>query len=701
MASIVSGYSYDIFISYRQKDNTYDGWVTEFVGNLRKELEATFKNEVNIFFDANPIDGLHETHDVDDSLRDKLKCLVFIPIISQTYCDPSCFAWKNELLSFKQMANDDAIGMKVKLSGGNVASRILPVVIHELDLDDRKLLEGELGPIRSVDFVFSSSGVNRPLRSKDDDLRADSSKQPLYRDQVNKVANAVKGLIAGIRQPGTGVSMAVHSQESSREQGRPSKLMKATVIGTLVLLMVVAGYFYIDARYRTPTSIAVLPFADMSPKHDQEWFADGLSEELINMLTRVPTLEVKARTSSFAFKGKDEDIRSIADKLSATHVLEGSVRQMGDRIKVTAQLIRASDGNHMWSETFESKTDDIFAIQDEIANAVVKALRRTLFEQVPELRSHAVDPRAINFYLQGRYNTIHHKTDLAIRNYWSAIRIDSLYAKAWAGLAWTYTTMSPTDSLSGKEILRKRAQFARKAIALEPQDPDAMRAMIQLYLGKWEWKKFEVMAREAIQAHPNNAEVISFASIVDGYRGNYQPVKLALEKAIRIDPLNYLWHVCLGDIYMLLGDLGRAEASMKTGLSLGRDVPGVMAMMASHAVKKKEYNTALAYLDSAESNGDPWFPLQKFYPLYAMGKTKKANQLLDSIRNTFGRFIPTEIATCYAFKKSYDSAFMYFELAKKDSSEALAYLIEDPRIPAEFRKDIRYKELVRFVGLDK
>ena len=202
-------------------------------------------------------------------------------------------------------------------------------------------------------------------------------------------------------------------------------------------------------------------------------------------------------------------------------------------------------------------------------------------------------------------------------------------------------------------------------------------------------------------AHPNNAEVVTFASIVDEYQGNHQAAKLAGEKAIRIDPLNYLWHSWLGSIYMVLGDLGRAEASMRTGLSLGRDVPGMMVGMASIALEKKDYSTALAYLDSAESNGDPWFPLQKFYPLYAMGKTKKANQLLDSIRNTFGRFIPTEIATCYAFKKSYDSAFMYFELAKKDSSENLAYLFQDPRIPAEFRKDVRYKELVRFVGLVK
>src|SRR5512136_211602 len=136
MQSIIEGYNYDIFISYRQKDNKYDNWVTEFVDNLRKELEATFKEDISVYFDVNPHDALLETHDVDESLKDKLKCLIFIPILSRTYCDPNSFAWVNEFNAFIRLASTDRYGLKVRMSDGRVLSRVLPVSIHDLDNAD-------------------------------------------------------------------------------------------------------------------------------------------------------------------------------------------------------------------------------------------------------------------------------------------------------------------------------------------------------------------------------------------------------------------------------------------------------------------------------------------------------------------------------------------------------------------------------------
>src|SRR5512133_88016 len=127
MASLLPGFEYDIFISYRQKDNKYDGWVTQFVENLKLELESTFKEDISIYFDVNPHDGLLETHDVDASLKGKMKCLVFIPILSRTYCDPRSFAWEHEFKAFIDQASDDMFGLLVKLPDGNVANRILPV----------------------------------------------------------------------------------------------------------------------------------------------------------------------------------------------------------------------------------------------------------------------------------------------------------------------------------------------------------------------------------------------------------------------------------------------------------------------------------------------------------------------------------------------------------------------------------------------
>src|SRR5512135_1967225 len=145
MSSIIPGYNYDIFISYRQKDNKYDGWVTEFVDNLKRELEATFKEDVSVYFDINPHDGLLETHDVDASLKEKLKCLIFIPILSRTYCDSKSFAWEREFKTFVETASKDRFGLKIRLPDGNVVSRILPVRIYDIEPSDSALFESLAG----------------------------------------------------------------------------------------------------------------------------------------------------------------------------------------------------------------------------------------------------------------------------------------------------------------------------------------------------------------------------------------------------------------------------------------------------------------------------------------------------------------------------------------------------------------------------
>ena len=199
MSGILPGYEYDIFVSYRQKDNEYDGWVTEFVNNLNRELHATFKENISIYFDANPIDGLLETHIVDESLAKKLKCLIFLPVVSQTYCDPHSFAWKYELCSFNKFAKEDQIGRDIRLAGGNVASRILPIKINDLETEDKELLENELGGVlRSIEFIYRAPGVNRPLKPNDE--RAENINHTYYRDQINKVANAVKEIIVAIKK---------------------------------------------------------------------------------------------------------------------------------------------------------------------------------------------------------------------------------------------------------------------------------------------------------------------------------------------------------------------------------------------------------------------------------------------------------------------------------------------------------------------
>ncbi|MBZ5858418.1 adenylate/guanylate cyclase domain-containing protein [Flavihumibacter profundi] len=190
LGSIVPGYDCDIHISYRFNDNKYDGWVTEFVEKLQQELSATIKDKLSIFFDKRPEENLPES---------PVQSLIFIPIISQTYCDTSSPVWKREFAPFLAQAKSDSIGPNIKLSNGNAVSRVIPVKIHDIDTDDVKLLESELsGIMRSIDFIYRDEGVNRPLRPLDDEKNT-SPLRPMYRNQINKLANAVKEIISGIK----------------------------------------------------------------------------------------------------------------------------------------------------------------------------------------------------------------------------------------------------------------------------------------------------------------------------------------------------------------------------------------------------------------------------------------------------------------------------------------------------------------------
>ena len=220
MSSIISGYEYDIFISYRHNDNR-SGWVTEFVKNLQEELATTIKDPVSVYYDSNPHDGLLETHNVDKSLEGKLRCLIFIPILSHTYCDPKSFAWNSEFLVFCKLAKADPLALNVRLANKNVASRILPARIHDLDGKDQALFERESGgPLRAIDFIFRSRGVNRPLTPQDN--RTDNLDRTFYRDQLNKTANAIEQIIEALAtQEGGSVGEPVTPKEYSHEPSSP------------------------------------------------------------------------------------------------------------------------------------------------------------------------------------------------------------------------------------------------------------------------------------------------------------------------------------------------------------------------------------------------------------------------------------------------------------------------------------------------
>jgi TolB-like protein len=379
MPSIIQGYTYDIFISYRQKDNKHDGWVTGFVNHLKGELESTFKEEISVYFDINTHDGLLETHDVGASLKEKLKCLIFIPIISRTYCDPNSFAWEHEFKAFVEQASQDQFGLKVKLPNGNVANRVLPVRIHDLDTADIKLFESFLGSVlRGVEFIYQSPGVNRPLRPKENSS-GDNLNKTFYRDQINKVALAIKEIILGLKTESVlpikdkdyrGEQIEeVFEEDRLKEQAKPAKLTRYRVQSSFLItaILVIAAVIAFQKIFKgnrlenlrssgDRISIAVMPFQNMT--NDTTWniWQNGIQDNLITYLSNYSDIFEVRQKESINYYVKNKKLinsqitpsaaGSISQRLNTNVFIYGSIKKAGTIVRINAQL-------------FDSKTEEV------------------------------------------------------------------------------------------------------------------------------------------------------------------------------------------------------------------------------------------------------------------------------------------------------------------------------------------------------
>jgi len=569
MPSIIPGYEYDIFISYRQKDNKRDGWITEFINTLKDEIETTFKEDISIYFDENPHDGLHEHHEVDDSLREKLKCLIFIPIVSQTYCDPKCFAWEHEFKVFIEQASNDQFGLKTKLSGGNVASRVLPVKIHDIDSEDVKLFESEIGGvIRSIDFIYSAVGVNRPLRDKEEHSD-DNINRTIYRDQINKVANAIKEIFAGLKsgeitQEGKEASSSTTNGEPPSSEIKPKSKSRVLLASIGVLIILVLAYlFYSNQNDNVAIvreigkSIAVLPFDDMSPDKDQEYFCDGISDEIINALARVPGLKVSGRTSSFSFKDKDVTLQSIGNQLGVSTILEGSVRKSGNQLRINAKLINAENGFQLWSNTYSRELTDIFVIQDEITNSIIEALKVYLEGEQPiVIASAETDLNAYEIYLKARQKLAARGEHLleARRLFEQVLEIDSNYAPAHSGLARTLSLIPIWTFTPSSKILKPAKSAAYRALELNPTSAEAYSVLGYIFgQMEWNWEEAERNLERSMQLKPNDTEILNFVG--DFYTATDHPSALEVEmEALNLDPLHPVKHADVAFTYLNLGN---------------------------------------------------------------------------------------------------------------------------------------------------
>jgi TolB-like protein/Tfp pilus assembly protein PilF len=520
MASIVQGYEYDIFISYRQKDNKHDGWVTEFVRNLKGELESTFKEEISVYFDISPHDGLLETHDVGASLKEKLRCLIFIPIISQTYCDDKSFAWQYEFTAFNKLAKEDQFGRDIRLAGGNVASRILPVKIHDLDSEDKTLLENELGGVlRSIEFIYKASGVNRPLKLKDE--RAENLNHTYYPDQINKVANAVKEIITALKKYNHQVEEVTKEVVTTKPE-KHKNLKPKIIIGSIFLLaLLVLGYFIIpklsNSSKPVEKSIAVLPFVNDSPDDENTYFINGIMDEVLNNLQKIKDFRVLSRTSTEQYRGSAKPtIPKIAKELGVNYIVEGSGQKYGNTFRLRVQLIAANNEKHLWGESFEQEikdTKDIFKIQSQVAQAIAAELKETITPEEKQLieKTSTTNLTAYDFYQRGEEelrkddNSNNQSLNKAEEFFNKALMYDSTFARAYAGLACVYNMKHGNEykSYFTENYLDSVLILADRALTFDDHLSDGYfyRALYYMNNGKTEQasKEFD----KAIKYNPN------------------------------------------------------------------------------------------------------------------------------------------------------------------------------------------------------
>lgn len=675
MPSIVSGYEYDIFISYRHKDNrsvsgasaqgighqVSNGWVTDFVADLGKELESTFKEDISIYFDSNPIDGLLETHNVDKSLEGKLKALIFIPILSQIYCDPRSFAWQHEFCAFNKSALSDSIGRDVKLRTGNVASRILPITIHNLDPEDRSLIENELqSKLRSIDFIFRSPGVNRPLRP--DDKRQDNANNLFYRDQINKVANAIKEIVNAIKYPGrTSDAYFDGSTEESNESVSVAADTKVKSEQTLL-----------------EKSLAVLPFVSLSQDPSQEYFADGITENILIQLSGLPELRVISRTSVMRYKKTTKSAPEIATELGVKYILEGSAQAHGNKVRITVQLVDALKDHHVWSKVFVENMDDIFAIQSSVAEVVAKELKSSLNpkanEQLKEIPTKNLE--AYDLFLKGRHAFNQWSVEgyrTASDYFKKAIEKDVEFKQAYSYLASSYSArMSWNGDLSPAEALRNIEIYLNEAWKRGPSDNDYLtKAFVEFFITK-DFKSSEKLLLQAIELAPNNAMVLYTYSYLLNMMGRFEEALKLVDRAKTIDPLTVAYfnyqtislyllnrydevlntlnealqlyptvvrlYDFLGRIYLTMGRYQDAIEAISSGLQSSKiRPPSMVAYLASAYAGLKSEQRSRELLDELISRSED---LEKGVNIYvvhvfhALGDIPSAKSWLKKARET-------------------------------------------------------------------
>jgi TolB-like protein/tetratricopeptide (TPR) repeat protein len=448
-------------------------------------------------------------------------------------------------------------------------------------------------------------------------------------------------------------------------------------------------------------SIAVLPFADMSAAHDQEYFADGVAEEILNLLAHVEGLKVIGRTSSFSFKGRNEDLRAIGQKLGVAHVLEGSLRKDRDQVRVTAQLIRVSDGSHVWSETFERKLTGIFAVQDQVARAVVEALRVQLLPGRPLVAAgqRPPSPEAYEAYLLGRQYQRRGNTQAnrrqAAEAFQRALRLEPGYAQAWAGLSGAEFSLADFAATADEVAAAQRRALAAagKAIALGPELPDGYLARAN---ASFDPRESEADVSRALALSPRDPRALSARGSMLNVLGRWPEAVAPLRKAIELDPLDGGHWLSLASTHLNLGDPAAARADTGRALELTPDDVFSRFWLGTIWLAEGQPATALAEFERVQE--EIWRITGTAMAHHSLGHAEEARAALDRLTGRYGHVAGYQIAEVRAWRGETDLAFEWLERAYRGRDPGLFQLKQD----IAFRPiagDPRFRALLRKLKL--
>ena len=458
-------------------------------------------------------------------------------------------------------------------------------------------------------------------------------------------------------------------------------------------------------------SIAVLPFTDLSPERDHEYFSDGLAEEIINALAQVEELRVAARTSSFAFRDRSLDVREVGEALGVGTVLEGSVRRSGDRLRVTARLVDVEDGYGLWEESYEREMDDVFRVQDEIARSVVAALRGELTERDTTrlARPTTSDPEAYNLYLQGRYHWYRRTGEgfrQAIGFFERAVSRDPTYALAYVGLGDVYSLLGAYDYgvLPPSEAFPRAKDALGRALQLDPESAEARAALGNVLMNyDWDWRGAEREFRRAIELNPGYAPAHHWYALDLLVMGRREEALREVRRARELEPLSLVMSTGMARVLYFTRDHAAAEAEYRRALAM--DSSFVTARLGlgltllqrgSPDAALAEYRTALRLLGGSQ----PVVSALVAHALAVSGRTAEAREALAALeRETAARYVPPEyLALVRIGLGERDEAMALLEQAYANRSGAMAFLGVEPLLDP-LRSDPGFVALMERVGV--